>query len=111
MATNTTDAMDEKGTDIEETADELVGSLADQIGRSFTIGTDDEWCDHHYYRPADTVVVYDPQTQEIDHREYLDGATVESWYRYVQDERGWIKLGQLAGAGMKADKARKLGEL
>jgi hypothetical protein len=103
MATN------EKGTDIENRADELVGSIADQLARSFTIGTDEEGCQHHYYRPADTVVVYDDDG--VQHREYLDGGLVGEWYEYVDDKRGWMVPGPHRKNGIKVDAARKLGDL
>jgi hypothetical protein len=108
MATKTTNADHEKGTDLEGSADELAGTLADQLARSFTIGTDDEGFDHHYYRPADTVVVFDEDG--VDHRQHLDGATVEEWVDHVDDKRGWMIPGPHASNGIRVDKQRKTGE-
>lgn len=107
MATNTTDT-DEKSTGIEETSDGLADEFARSI-TSFTVGTDDEFRSHHYHRGADTVVVVSPDG-DVEHREYLDGGLVEEWVAHVEEACGWIKFGQLASAGIKADKQRKLGD-
>ena len=79
--------------------------IADAIGRSFTIGTDHEDHDHHYYRPADTVVVY--TADEIDHVECLDGRRLTTWVHFVAHRRGWASMGQLAQLGIAADTNRK----
>lgn len=71
----------------EKATDTLGPSLVDGLARSFTIGTDADGNDHHYYRAADAVVVYDGRT--LDHVEYLDGHDVGAWVDYVADRRGW----------------------
>jgi len=35
------------------TVESQMDSMADRIARSFTVGTDKDGYDHHYYRPAD----------------------------------------------------------
>lgn len=95
----------QKSDTFEGTSDELVQTLADKVSRSFTIGTDREGYRHHYYRPADTVVVYD--ADGVDHRERLEGAPVEHWVAFVEDRRGWASYGPHAALGIAADTGRK----
>ena len=85
----------------------LTEHLTDAIGRSFTIGTDQRGADHHYYRPADTVVVY--SNDDIDHVEYLDGRMLTDWLHFVAHRRGWTAIGQLAHIGIHVDTHRKGG--
>jgi hypothetical protein len=89
------------------TNESIVGSFVDQIARSFTIGTDTDGYDHHYYRPADCVVVYDGR--ELDHVEHLDGRVLIDWVNYVGDRRGWQSKGQFSAAGVRRDAERKTG--
>jgi len=98
-----TDSDDPAGT---PDAGKVARSLGDQI-RSATLGTDAEGYDHHYFRPADAVVVYD--ADGVDHVEYLDGRLLAEWARYVDTQRGWRHEGQLASALLAADRRRKEG--
>ena len=85
-------------------------TLAHDLGNSIdsaTLGTDAEGYDHHYYRPADAVVVYDGH--DVDHVEYLDGRVLDDWVSYVSRERGWTATGQLADLLVEADRRRKEG--
>lgn len=84
--------------------DGLAIQLRDEM-QSFTVGTDTEGYDHHYWRPADAVVVYDETG--VDHVEYLYGRLLAEWVVYVDEKRGWETPGQMANAGIAADKRRK----
>lgn len=87
----------------------LAGNLAEQIARSFTVGIDEKGYDHHYYAPADVVVVYDEDG--VDYWEHLDGAVLAKWVSYVDDRRGWLSFGQFADLGIEADRRRKHGDV
>lgn len=84
----------------------LAHDLGDAI-ESATLGTDADGQDHHYWRGADCVVVYDDQG--VDHVEHLDGRVLDDWVSYVAQERGWATVGQLAGLLVDADRRRKEG--
>ena len=83
----------------------LSDQIDDAIARSYTVGIDAEGRRHHYYAPADTVVVSDEDG--VDHREYLNGRTVEAWANYVADTRGWNSYGPHAKLGERVDAKRK----
>ncbi|WP_277540240.1 hypothetical protein [Haloarcula laminariae] len=88
------------------TTTDLARDLGDDI-ESATLGTDVEGFDHHYWRGADCVVVYDDQG--VDHIEYLGGRVLDDWLAYVAHERGWDTIGQVAGLLVEADRRRKEG--
>jgi hypothetical protein len=86
----------------------LADRLAADLTRSFTVGTDGDGMTHHYYRPADTVVVYDPDGDTgVDHHHYLDGTPLDEWVRYVATQRGWQTTGHHAAHGIREDSRRK----
>lgn len=90
----------------ESSTDRVVDTLAASIARSFTLGVDGDGFDHHYYQPADSVVVYDGR--ELDRVVYLDGRPLEEYVQFVAaSERGWARLGQFASLGISVDAARK----
>lgn len=89
----------------DEPHDSLVASLTNRLARSFTIGTDEEGYRHHYYAPADTVVVWD--ADGVDHRERLDGDLLETWVAFVHARRGWATKGPHARNGIAHDRQRK----
>lgn len=99
-------AKERTGLDDSGTADLFV----DQLSRSFTIGTDGEGYDHHYWLGADAVVVYKQGEREVDRVEYLDGALLKEWVAYIDGRRGWVSKGQLASVGVTADYERKTGQ-
>ena len=92
----------------ESPANSIVDLLAQDIARSFEIGTDADGHAHHYYAGADAVVVYDGR--ELDHYQPLDGRTVAAWWEYVNARRGWTSEGQLASLGIDEDRRRKVAE-
>lgn len=100
---------DRTGLNNPDTIDSLANHLTAQIARSFTLGTDLAGYDHHYFRPADAVVVYDrdPDTNQIDHVEHLDGEPLDDWHAFIARERGWATLGPHASTGLEHDAARK----
>jgi len=102
MSTETRTGLQDSGTD------SLGEQLSDQLARSFTLGTDADGYDHHYYRPADAVVVFDGR--ELDRVEYLDGATLKKWVRFVAQGRGWDCKGPHADHGVAVDLERKTGD-
>jgi hypothetical protein len=85
----------------------LASHLTDALARSFTLGVDATGSTHHYYRPADAVVVFDGR--EFDHYQPLDGRPLAEWQQFVAQERGWDSTGQLARVGLQADLERKEG--
>lgn len=95
------------GNELSDTTEELTHSLGDQLN-SATIGTDADGYDHHYWRNADAVVVYDESG--VDHVEYLNGRLLADWAAYVDDERGWAHEGQFGAICIRADRRRKAGE-
>ena len=101
MSIHTTSGLESSGT----TAT-LARDLGDDI-ESATLGTDAEGFDHHYWRGADCVVVYDHDG--VDHVEHLDGRVLADWVDYVRHERGWTAVGQLADLLVEADRRRKEG--
>ncbi|NHN40528.1 hypothetical protein G9C85_02600 [Halorubellus sp. JP-L1] len=84
---------------------QVTQDVVDQIARSFTLGTDAEGYTHHYYRPADAVVVFDGR--ELDHVEHLDGRRLEAWERYIEGKRGWRSHGPHSEIGISEDDRRK----
>ena len=88
-----------------DTAAGLAERLTDRLTRSFTLGWDAEGYRHHYYRPADCVVVYDGR--ELDRVEWLDGRPLEKWVAFVESKRGWSAKGPHARRGIAADRQRK----
>jgi len=102
MATKTRTGHQDSGT-----ADSQIDSMADRIARSFTVGTDEDGYDHHYYRPADAVVVFDGR--ELDHVEHLDGRLLKEWIAFVDGRRGWLTPGPHAQLGVARDHERKTG--
>lgn len=94
-----------KAAGLQTSGNDIADTLADQIASSFTVGTDAEEYDHHYYRGADCVVVYDGR--EVDHVEWLDGRLLAEWVAYVAHERGWMGPGPHKDLGVKRDRQRK----
>ena len=87
------------------TVADLAERLSDRLTRSFTIGWDSKEYRHHYYRPADCVVVYDGR--ELDRVEWLDGRPLDDWIAFVESDRGWSAKGPHARRGIAADRQRK----
>ncbi|WP_226908666.1 hypothetical protein [Haloferax massiliensis] len=83
----------------------LADQLIDALARSFTLGVDAEGFTHHYFRPADAVVVFDGRT--LDHYQSLDGRPLREWKAFVSQKRGWDSMGQLASIGLQVDTERK----
>ncbi|WEL30208.1 hypothetical protein [Haloferax volcanii] len=83
----------------------LAEQLIDALARSFTLGIDTEGFTHHYFRPADAVVVFDGRT--LDHYQSLDGRPLREWNAFVSQKRGWDSMGQLAPIGLQVDSERK----
>ena len=86
----------------------LFDDVVEQIAESFTVGTDREGYTHHFYAPADVVVVYDESG--VGYWEHLDGSLLDSWVSYVEEKRGWLSFGPFADLGIEADRRRKEGE-
>lgn len=84
----------------------ILSTFERNVGRSFTIGQDQDLDTHHYYQAADMVVVYNSE-DGVTHREQLDGRTVDEWVGYVDETRGWLKMGQLSAVGRRADRETK----
>jgi hypothetical protein len=88
---------------------ERTASLADHLTsaltNSFTLGTDCTGSTHHYYRPADTIIVFDGR--ELDHYQLLNGRPLKEWRTFVAHERGWVSFGPLAQLGLQMDAKRK----
>ncbi|WP_083851154.1 hypothetical protein [Halogranum rubrum] len=83
----------------------LASHLTDALAHSFTLGVDATGSTHHYYRPADAVVVFDGL--ELDHYQPLDGRPLAEWQAFVARDRGWDSTGQLARVGLQHDSERK----
>ncbi|POG55534.1 hypothetical protein [Haloferax marisrubri] len=83
----------------------LAEQLTNALARSFTLGIDAEGFTHHYFRPADAVVVFDGRT--LDHYQPLDGRPLREWKAFVSQKRGWASMGQLAHLGLRVDTERK----
>jgi hypothetical protein len=81
-----------------------VGFLVRQIN-SGTVGVDGTGLTHHYWRDADTVVVYDETG--VDHVQYLNGELLSKWVKYVKQKRSWRRKGPFASALIKADRWHK----
>jgi len=101
MSTDTRTGLQDSGT-----AESVADDLADRIARSFTVGYDVEGYDHHYYRGADCVVVYDDR--ELDRVEWLDGRPLSEWVEFVADRRGWMGMGPHYETGVQVDTERKM---
>jgi len=95
---------DYKGSDT-TAMETLADRFADQLARSFTLGVDADGYTHHYYRPADTVVVFDDQG--VDHYRHLEGRPLTEWRAYIDEERGWKRMGPYAKLGIELDRERK----
>jgi len=89
---------------IDDSPEEGPGFLAKQIN-SAEVGVDQDGFHHHYWRGADTLVVYDDSG--VDHVEYLEGRLLADWVEFVDGERGWEQKGAFASALIKADTWRK----
>ncbi|MGB9956458.1 hypothetical protein ACOZ4B_08725 [Haloferax prahovense] len=85
----------------------LADHLTNALARSFTLGIDTEGFTHHYFRPADAVVVFDGRV--LDHYQSLDGRPLREWKAFVAQRRGWASMGQLAPIGLRVDSERKEG--
>ncbi|KAB1187501.1 MULTISPECIES: hypothetical protein [Haloferax] len=83
----------------------LAGQLTNALARSFSLGVDNEGFTHHYYRPADAVVVSNGRT--LDLYQPLDGRPLREWQAFVSQKRGWASIGQLAHIGLRVDAQRK----
>jgi len=83
----------------------LADHLTNALARSFTLGIDTEGFTHHYFRPADAVVVFNGRT--LDHYEPLSGRPLREWKAFVSQKRGWASTGQLASIGLQMDSERK----
>ncbi|EMA24911.1 hypothetical protein C435_03423 [Haloarcula marismortui ATCC 33799] len=81
-----------------------IGFLAKQIN-SAKLGVDENGYQHHYWRGADAVVVYNEDG--VDHVEYLSGRLLSNWVKYVEEERGWDREGTFAKPLIEADRWRK----
>ncbi|REA00160.1 hypothetical protein DEQ92_20705 [Haloferax sp. Atlit-6N] len=79
----------------------LAEQLTNALARSFTLGIDTEGFTHHYFRPADAVVVFAGRT--LDHYQPLDGRPLREWKAFVSQKRGWASMGQLAPIGLQVD--------
>lgn len=90
--------------DAQEPIVSIAGYLADAMARSFTLGTDEEGYSHHYYRPADAIVVYDGRG--LDHYQPLAGRSLEEWRAFVELKRGWAAMGPLAALGLRMNAER-----
>ena len=88
-----------------ESTGTIFGQLTTALARSFTIGIDATGRRHHYYAPADVVVVFDEDG--VDEWQYLDGRTIRQWYSYVAQSRGWESRGPHAALGERVDAQRK----
>ncbi len=89
----------------QNSTDTLAREIADALANSFTIGVDKQGHIHHYYRPADSVIVYD--ATDVRFRQHLNGRTVREWRTFVAKDRGWKHTGQLAHIGEIVDTRRK----
>jgi len=78
--------------------------LAKQIN-SAELGVDEEGFRHHYWRGADTVVVYDQNG--VEHVEPLNESLLATWVKFVEGRRGWEQKGTFADPLIKADRWRK----
>jgi len=87
----------------------LVEQFIDSMARSFTIGTDAEGYDHHYYRGADAVVVYKPHTRELDSLQALDGGMLSTYEEFVEKRRGWAQKGPQASWCIEEEDKRREG--
>lgn len=86
-------------------SESIVDMIVDSFASSFTVGTDADGYDHHYYRPADAVVVYDEGG--VSHYKYLDGRKLDDWIAFVRERRGWECKGPHAPLGVQEDRRRK----
>lgn len=94
-----------KGLENPDVQESLVDDLAERMAQSFTLGYDAEDWTHHYYAPADSVVIYDDR--ELDRVQYLDGRPLWKYVEWIEEKRGWRGLGSHARNGIVKDAERK----
>ena len=80
----------------EADGDTLADDVTRALARSFTLGVDSEGRTHHYYRPADSVVVF-TEEHGIEHRQHLGDDSLGRWIGFVAQDCGWQRRGRLAG--------------
>ncbi|WP_224337871.1 hypothetical protein [Haloprofundus halobius] len=83
----------------------LINHFTRTLAKSFTLGVDEEGYTHHYYQPADAVVVH--HGRKLDHYQPLNGRLLSHWQQYVAQKRGWESMGQLAHTGLRVDARQK----
>ena len=89
----------------EADGDSLADDVTRALARSFTLGVDSEGRTHHYYRPADTVVVFTESS--VEYRQYLGGRSLGEWTGFVAADCGWRHRGRLAGLADHVDAERE----
>ena len=89
--------METNGVELEERTESIATRLTEIFSRSLTVGVDAEDDRHHYYRPANTVVVFDESGTK--HRQYLGEHMLAEWRQFVEQKRGWQPIGQLTPHG------------
>ena len=94
-------ASDVRMADGDTFADEMVDALAG----SFTLGVDSKGRTHHYYRPADSVVVF--TEAGVEYRQYLGNDSLGKWIGFVASDCGWRRRGRLAGLADHVDAERE----
>ena len=97
--------MKAKAVELEELTESVATSLTESLSRSLTVGVDAESDRHHYYRPANTVIVFDKSG--IKHRQYLGEHTLAEWRQFVEQKRGWESIGQPTQIGEAIDQRSK----
>ena len=88
-------------------SDTFVDDMVDALARSFTLGVDSKRRTHHYYRPADSVVVF--TEAGVEHRQYLGNDSLGGWIGFVASDCGWRCRGQLTGLADHVDAERGRG--
>jgi hypothetical protein len=101
MSTHDTAGPETSGT----SAESVIKSIPEQTYQSFTIGTDAEGYDHHYYHPARTVVVYDGR--DLDDVIYLGESTVRRYEEWVTNFRSWARKGQFRDMALHYERAER----
>ena len=87
--------------------DTLADDVTRALARSFTLGVDGKGRTHHYYRPADTVVVF--TEAGVEHRQYLGDDSLGKWMGFVAADCGWRRRGRLVGLADTVDAERERG--
>ena len=87
--------------------DSFADDMVDALARSFTLGVDSEGRTHHYYRPADTVVVF--TEAGVEHCQYLGNDSLGKWMGFVAQDCRWRRRGRLAGLADHIDAERERG--